>query len=189
MGKTFELTTDRLILRVPTLADAPVINAAMQEVWHDLQLWMSWAHDGCNSLESTYAYIQSIPEQMDSGGYPLFGFCRESGDFVVASGLVCEGDVLTTGYWVAQPYKGKGYATEAANACIRFAFQELGVSKLEINHFEGNEPSARVIQKLGFRFTHTAHKSFARCLDGAMVDVHHYAMHTIDQLPALTVRW
>jgi RimJ/RimL family protein N-acetyltransferase len=44
---------------------------------------------------------------------------------------------------------GRGYATEAARACAEFAFEELGVPELFAMARPSNEPSRRVMSRLG----------------------------------------
>lgn len=189
MRKDYEIITNRLLFRVPIMDDAVMINNAMNDVWHDLQMWMSWAYDEKNTLESTKAYISSIDDQINGGGYPLIGLCRETGKFVVATGLTKTDDKIETGYWVAREFQGRGYASEAANAMTRFGFGAFGLDAMHINHYEGNDKSKHIIQKLGFTFTHTTVKGHARCLNGEMLDVHHYVMHDVSVLPPLDVRW
>ncbi len=53
------------------------------------------------------------------------------------------------GYWVARPYWGRGFATEACSALIDIA-RSLGLSRLEASHFVDNPVSGRVLEKLGF---------------------------------------
>lgn len=172
-----EILTPRLSLRVPCKEEAAEVNAAMNEVWNELQQWMSWAHHGENTMEATLRYMESIPAQLAAGSLPLRGFCRESGRYVVSTGLHLKDDgIYETGYWVAKDFLGKGYATEAATATMRFAFNELGAKAITINHYEGNDKSRRIIEKLGFRKAGVVEKSHARCLDGVLLDEHQYIM-------------
>jgi len=53
------------------------------------------------------------------------------------------------GYWIARPYWGRGFATEACEALIEIA-RTLGFPSLEGSHFVDNPASARVLEKLGF---------------------------------------
>jgi RimJ/RimL family protein N-acetyltransferase len=53
------------------------------------------------------------------------------------------------GYWMARPYWGRGFATEACKALIDIA-RTLGLQSLEGSHFLDNPASARVLEKLGF---------------------------------------
>ncbi|WP_440410730.1 GNAT family N-acetyltransferase [Neorhizobium petrolearium] len=58
-----------------------------------------------------------------------------------------EGDL---GYWLDRDSWGCGYAFEAANAVVRFAFGEIGLSTLKSGHAADNPASGRVLTKLGF---------------------------------------
>jgi len=53
------------------------------------------------------------------------------------------------GYWIARPFWGRGYATEACSALVEIA-RTLGLASLEGSHFTDNPASARVLEKLGF---------------------------------------
>jgi len=56
------------------------------------------------------------------------------------------------GYWVARPYWGLGYATEAGRHMIELA-RTLGIQQLSASHFVDNPASGSVLRKLGFRPT------------------------------------
>jgi RimJ/RimL family protein N-acetyltransferase len=56
------------------------------------------------------------------------------------------------GYWVARPFWGLGYATEAGRHMIDLA-RTLGVSEIAASHFIDNPASGGVLRKLGFRPT------------------------------------
>lgn len=56
------------------------------------------------------------------------------------------------GYWVAVPFHGSGIATAAAMMVVEFAFGELKLARLIAHTMEKNPASARVLEKLGFRF-------------------------------------
>ena len=55
------------------------------------------------------------------------------------------------GYWVGVPYWGKGYATEAAQAVVRYGFDQLGLNRIFASHFRQNPASGKVLKKLGMR--------------------------------------
>jgi RimJ/RimL family protein N-acetyltransferase len=57
------------------------------------------------------------------------------------------------GYWIARPFWGLGYATEAGRAMLDFARDTLRLRKLHAGHFLDNPASGRVLEKLGFRPT------------------------------------
>jgi RimJ/RimL family protein N-acetyltransferase len=60
------------------------------------------------------------------------------------------------GYWLGEPYWGKGYATEATTALIDLAFSNLDLEQLYISAQTRNAGSLRVIEKCGFKHTGSA---------------------------------
>lgn len=186
--KNIEIITPRLILKYRTIEHAEMIAAAMQPVWHDLQMWMGWARDGENTLEAVRQSALTTPEDT----HRLIGLCRETGRFVMMTGLdPREGEdrQFETGYWVAKDFLGKGLATEGCNAAIRYAFEKLDARSIYINYYADNEASRRVIEKLGFTKTGVRPKAQTRCLDGTLLDVHDYIMRDPAVLPELQVEW
>ncbi|NMO79875.1 GNAT family N-acetyltransferase [Niallia alba] len=54
-------------------------------------------------------------------------------------------------YWIGEEFWGNGYATEAAQAILWFAFNEKHLHKVFARYFKTNPASGRVMQKLGMR--------------------------------------
>jgi ribosomal-protein-alanine N-acetyltransferase len=74
------------------------------------------------------------------------------GTLVGAVGYVPNADgSAEIGYWIGRPWWGRGFATEAATALVRYCFTTAGFKRLTCCHFEDNPASARIIRKLGFR--------------------------------------
>ncbi|MDP2388502.1 MAG: GNAT family protein [Bacteroidota bacterium] len=49
------------------------------------------------------------------------------------------------GYWIAEPFWGKGYATEATAAILKFGFETVNLNKIYATHFPENEASGKVM--------------------------------------------
>jgi RimJ/RimL family protein N-acetyltransferase len=56
------------------------------------------------------------------------------------------------GYWIARPYWGLGFATEAGRALLSMA-RANGVGAIRACHYVDNPASGNVLRKLGFRPT------------------------------------
>lgn len=80
------------------------------------------------------------------GVYPHFGFDHKA--------VAGEG---TLAYYIASPYWGRGLATEAASAFVKFGFEELKLSRIVTAVQTGNEASVHILQKLGFKLLRTEH--------------------------------
>lgn len=79
------------------------------------------------------------------------------------------------GYWIAKPFWGRGFATEAGQALIDYARNELAAAVVTAGHYDDNPASGRVLKKLGFRYTGEACAQFslgrlarANCLEMTM---------------------
>ena len=53
------------------------------------------------------------------------------------------------GYWIARPFWGRGFATEASTALVDIA-RTLRLERLQASYFLDNPASGRVLEKLGF---------------------------------------
>lgn len=56
------------------------------------------------------------------------------------------------GYWVAEEYQGRGYATQASQMLIKRAFEDLNIQRVFASYKKENLASARVLEKLGFKY-------------------------------------
>jgi RimJ/RimL family protein N-acetyltransferase len=64
-------------------------------------------------------------------------------------------DEYELGYWIGKPFWGQGLIPEASRELLRYAFEDLGMSRIWCGYYDGNEKSRRVQEKLGFVFHHT----------------------------------
>lgn len=55
------------------------------------------------------------------------------------------------GYGIAKGYWGRGIMTEATRACVAYAFDALGLNRIEAAVLDDNAQSIRVLGKLGFQ--------------------------------------
>ena len=55
------------------------------------------------------------------------------------------------GYFISTPYQGRGFATEAVRQAAAFAFQEIGLHRVQAAVMPWNPASQRVMEKAGFR--------------------------------------
>jgi [ribosomal protein S5]-alanine N-acetyltransferase len=87
--------------------------------------------------------------------WPVFLLQRDS--FVGCAGLrpyKSDGRIFEMGVHLKQSYQGQGLAQEAARAVIKFAFQTPQIRGLFAGHHPKNASSKRLIERLGFSFTH-----------------------------------
>jgi RimJ/RimL family protein N-acetyltransferase len=108
---------------------------------------------------------EQVRERLEREGASLEGygvqywpiFLREGGEHVGCCGLRpyrMEQRVYEIGFHIGSAHWGHGYASEAARAVIAYAFATLGAAALFAGHHPANDASRRLLQKLGFRYTH-----------------------------------
>ena len=79
------------------------------------------------------------------------------------------------GYVLSQEYWGRGLMTEAVNAAIQYAFEEMKLGLLSVCHYPFNTRSQKVIEKCGFQYEGTLRLASTR-YDGAVLDDVCYSM-------------
>lgn len=77
------------------------------------------------------------------------------GDVIGGIGLQFFADVhrLTAeiGYWLGEPFWGRGFATVAVKAMTDYAFASFDLYRVQATVFEWNPASARVLEKAGYK--------------------------------------
>ena len=71
------------------------------------------------------------------------------------SDLAEKDDEAELGYWMGVPYWGQGLVTEAARELLRYAFEDMKLSRVWCGYYDGNEKSKRAQEKCGFVYSHT----------------------------------
>lgn len=86
--------------------------------------------------------------------WPIFR--NSNGEFVGCCGLrpYKEPGVLEIGFQIRTRFWGQGLATEAAEAVIAHAFEQLNASALFAGHNPKNSASRYMLEKMGFVYTH-----------------------------------
>ena len=77
------------------------------------------------------------------------------------------------GYWLAEPYWGRGIMTAAVQGATQYAFAHIGVDRLEAGVFEWNPASMRILEKCGFTREGVLRRSIFK--DGELIDSVLYA--------------
>ena len=97
----------------------------------------------------------------------------DSGAFIGCAGLNPTEGGLELGYWIGEPYWGRGFATEAAHALVDLAFRATGVGQLNVSCRVSNPASRRVIHKCGFQY---AGQGMIHSLAAGQVAVERYSL-------------
>jgi len=113
-----------------------------------------------------------------SGQMPIVNFAIVvDGEAVGGTGIELGADVFhrsaEIGYWLGEPFWGRGIATEALRAMTEYAFAHFDICRLEAGVFEWNPASARVLEKNGYVLEARLRRSAIK--DGVITDQLQYA--------------
>jgi RimJ/RimL family protein N-acetyltransferase len=96
-----------------------------------------------------------VRRRSDPGDGKFVGLVAEhDGEVVGDSVLILQGTGLSEGEigWTVMPkHAGRGYATEAARAVLRMAFEHYGLRRVVANLDARNDRSAALCERLGMR--------------------------------------
>jgi RimJ/RimL family protein N-acetyltransferase len=187
------IRTPRLLIRPKQPGDGTATAAAVSETWDDLHTWMGWAErlEDNSSEQAEIRARQFMAKFILREELNLVGIEVATSEPVIWCGfhsLEWSSRQCETGFWVRKSAQRHGFATEATNALLRFAFGALGMRRVAITHSAGNEPSRRVIEKLGF-VPEGSQRGANRLPGGRFADRHLYARMDTTGLPPLDVRW
>ena len=145
------LETERLVLRPLSADEVDSLHRISNEPNVRLHLW--------DNEQVSQATVKDLIAQSDRmlseekigefgvrmrGREDLLGFC----------GFVRLGGMEEPELWYELTHKawGRGIATEAAQACVRYAFEEVGMERVIAGADAPNAASLRVTEKLGMKY-------------------------------------
>jgi RimJ/RimL family protein N-acetyltransferase len=110
--------------------------------------------DDLPSLDEVVSALEQIERARDDGYLDLFAVLDVKGAIVG----ICRIDrdrederVAEIGYFVAEPFQGRGYATVAVARLLARAFLQLSITRVVASCEGSNAGSRRVLDKVGFR--------------------------------------
>jgi [ribosomal protein S5]-alanine N-acetyltransferase len=144
--------TNRLLLRTFTINDAQLIF----DLNNDPEV-TRYTYDPMTDTEQARLVLENVilPQ------YALYNHGRWAVhiqpdlEFIGWCGLkyIPERNEIDLGYRFKKSAWGKGYATEAAYACLKYGFEKLKIPKITGRAVPENEDSWRVLEKIGMQFT------------------------------------
>ncbi|GGM30258.1 GNAT family N-acetyltransferase [Dactylosporangium sucinum] len=181
------LTTDRLLLRPFTRADAPEVHRA----WQDERFIASAPVDypyAAADLETALAWCTTGIEQrrLDGKGVGFAVVPRPGGPLVghvSLFGADWQAQTSEIHYWTAPWARGHGYAAEAAAAVARWALTTQRQARITLQVDTNNPASRRVAERAGFHFEGIL-RSVAPTRAGGRADMAVYSLITEDLAPA-----
>jgi Acetyltransferases, including N-acetylases of ribosomal proteins len=146
------LESERLVLDAPHENDCSAFVEALKDF--EVSKQMATPPHPYGEADAK-AFVAAVTEARAKGEAYVFVLRQKSdGALVGCCGLHLKGGHFELGYWIAKPYWKQGFATEAANRLIAFAFEELKAPDVWAGWFHDNGRSGKVLGKLGFKADH-----------------------------------
>jgi [ribosomal protein S5]-alanine N-acetyltransferase len=149
-----ELHGKQLTLRPLARKDAPALLAFATANRRFFEEWEPMRDDGFFKLRPQEAEIDAAAA--DAAADRRYAFGIFAGDELVgrlALNQIVRGVFQNAylGYSIGERWNGRGFATEAVAVAVRFAFEELGLHRVQAAVMPRNAASIRVLEKNGFR--------------------------------------
>lgn len=142
------IATDRLYIRDLTENDFDALCTILQDPE------VMYAYEHAFSDEEVHDWLDRQLKRYEEYGFGLWAVTlKQTGELIGQCGITMQeipsGTVPEIGYHLAKRYWHKGYATEAAKACKRFAFAHKRFPEVYSIIRENNLPSRAVAERLG----------------------------------------
>ena len=151
------LETDRLILRELKSSDAEAFFAMDHNPKVHQYLW----NKPVQKIEETIEVITFVRQQYVDNGIGRFAIIlKKANEFIGWAGLKYNTEEVNhkinfydIGYRLDEKFWGKGYASEASFAWLKYAFETMNIKTIEAAAHAENVASNRILQKMGMQMT------------------------------------
>ena len=144
------IKTERLILRCKDQSDAE----HLFRLRSDPEYFELFGRECYTDISQAHEFIKKLNE--DEFSYTFAIVPKDSAIAPDAIGSIClwnieyDKKIAEIGYTLEKGYRGRGYAFEACEAVIKYAFEELGMKTITAFPKITNQPSVNLARKLGF---------------------------------------
>lgn len=147
----------RTLLRLPQMGD--------YEPWYNLRrssreflkpFEPRWSEADLSRRVFAMRVKRARQEAEEGSDYSFFVFLTTGGQETLVGGITLSNvrrraaQFVNLGYWMGQPFAGKGMMSEAVGASLPFVFDTLDLHRIHAAFLPGNTPSRRVLEKNGF---------------------------------------
>ncbi len=164
----YRIETERAVLRCWSPDDAGLVRESLDASDRSLRPWIPFMKHEPRSLEETGEWLRGRRTWFDEDEHYCYGVFTPDESALIGETMLLKRsgpDALEIGYWIDVRQTGNGFATEAAAAMTRIAFEIAGAELVEICCAPENEASAAVPAKLGYEHEATLKRRYVDCDD------------------------
>ena len=145
------LRGERVVLRVWRREDAP----ALFENFSDRQFMRFWSRTVYADVAEVRSYLDLQLTDLARFEFYPWAITLHDDDKPVGNctlfGIDRDNRRCLLGYGLTPALQGRGLASEAVKLAINYAFDEIGLHRIETDIDPRNEPSCRLVERLGFQ--------------------------------------
>ncbi len=160
-------------IRTWRLEDAEDLSLALsnKNIQNNLRDGLPYPYTADDAREYISAMLEADPNE-------TFAFAICVGDKAVGSiGVFRQGNIHSRtaemGYYVAEPYWGRGIGSSAVKQCSDYVFENTDIMRIYAEPFAYNAASCRILEKAGFEYEGTLRKNAVK--NGVVLDMRMYA--------------
>jgi RimJ/RimL family protein N-acetyltransferase len=143
-----ELRGEGVVLRPWRIEDVPAVTAACQDP--EIERWLAFVPQPYTESDARFYVNDCLAAGDDRKPFAITD--AETGDVIGSIDMrinrMATGHI---GYWLAAEARGRGLTTAALLALSTWAFEELGLGRVELVTDPDNIASQRVAEKAGFQ--------------------------------------
>jgi RimJ/RimL family protein N-acetyltransferase len=163
--KPVTLRTERLVLDQPTADDIGLVTEYCQDPLFERYVLTPWPYERKHAEEFVGTFV---PDGWASDNEFTWAI-RHDGELIGMIGMrAARRDI---GFWMGRPHRGNGYMPEAVGAVLDWVFAQ-GDGDVTWECVPGNEASAAVARKSGFRYLGEATSLYAHRERGHLIAWH-----------------
>lgn len=167
MNKDLIIETERLILRQYRLEDVNDLVEGLNNL--NVTRWLAGAPYPYTKEDALHFINKSLEDNLYN-----FAIVLKSENKVIGGTQLTDinlnNGTAGGGIWINEKYWGYGYGTEAFEARIKYAFEVLGLRRLENGYFKGNEKSHKMQLKFGYKDEGIRRQRFVSKASGKIED-------------------
>ncbi len=96
------------------------------------------------------SFIANVAGNRSNLFFAIAGEMGLMGGIGIATNVDVHRFTAELGYWLGEPYQGKGVMTEAVRAIVSYGFEQLDLDRISAAPYTPNFASRRVLEKSGF---------------------------------------
>lgn len=183
-GDFSEDLDDGVVLRKVRYGDAAALYVLYERNRERFRQWFRWA-PGIRSVGDVRGAIAQWTDR--AATHNKLTCVLEQGDTLLGMVYIVRHDAedrrVELGYWLDEGQEGRGLVTHGCRALMRYAFEQLGVNRIDITADVNNQRSQSVAARLGFTRESVIHQ-WLRFADGRFADMANYRLLRQDWDPS-----